>query len=234
MLLFGDEDDETFAAYHHQLDGHVLLVGLGSSGQVGLLDDRESNVKFSRVMQVYAPRTAVKTVDVHPVNRDVFLCCSSKGSCDAFDVRSNGNDDGDVLHPLVTYSGHTKALSSAFYSPVTGATVNTVCYDNKIRLYDVSAGQNGSISPRRAVHHNNQTGRWLTTFKAEWHPRRDDLFFVGSMEQPRRIDAFSSTGDLLCTLRGDNLGSVCSIVKCHPSTDMVVGGNASGRVHVFM
>lgn len=38
------------------------------------------------------------------------------------------------------------------------------------------------------ISHNNFTGRWLTPFKAVWHPQRDDVFIVGSMEQrPRRV-----------------------------------------------
>jgi hypothetical protein len=39
----------------------------------------------------------------------------------------------------------------------------------------------------KSIYHNNFTGRWLTPFKAVWHPQRDDVFIVGSMEQPRRV-----------------------------------------------
>merc|ERR1719458_1903766 len=61
------------------------------------------------------------------------------------------------------------------------------------------------LKPYKSITHNNQTGRWLTTFKAEWHPTRDHIFL----------------GD-----GGENLASVCSIVKCHPTQDIVVGGNS--------
>ena len=72
-------------------------------------------------------------------------------------------------------------------------------------------------------------------FQAEWHPRRDDIFFVGSMAQPRQIDVYSDQGDhFVLGDGGEYLASVCSIVKCHPTQDIVVGGNSSGRVHVFM
>ena len=37
------------------------------------------------------------------------------------------------------------------------------------------------------IPHNNFTGRWLTPFKAVWHPQREDVILVGSMEQPRRV-----------------------------------------------
>ena len=70
-------------------------------------------------------------------------------------------------------------------------------------------------------------------FKAEWHPMSDEMFFVGSMNQPRQIDVYTVSGKHY-NLKGEDLGSVCSIVKCHPTQDIVVGGNSSGRVHVFM
>jgi hypothetical protein len=38
-----------------------------------------------------------------------------------------------------------------------------------------------------AIKHNTHTGQWLTTFKATWHPQRDDVFVVGSLEQPRGV-----------------------------------------------
>ena len=43
------------------------------------------------------------------------------------------------------------------------------------------------LTVKRKIRHDNQTGRWLTTFKARFVPTRDDLVFVGSMMQPRRV-----------------------------------------------
>ena len=73
----------------------------------------------------------------------------------------------------------------------------------------------------------------ISAFKAEFHPRIEQVFFCGSMNRPRQIDCFTTEGDQF-NLKGDDLASVCSIVKCHPTQDIVVGGNSSGRVHVFM
>ena len=59
----------------------------------------------------------------------------------------------------------------------------------------------------------------------------------GSMVRPRQIEVWrTSGGDLRLgrQLVGEELGSVASIVDVHPSLDVVVGGNASGRCHVFM
>jgi len=57
---------------------------------------------------------------------------------------------------------------------------------------------------------------------------------VGSMAQPRQIEVYQDTGKLLHSFYNpDCLGSVCSINVVHPSRNILVGGNSSGRLHVF-
>jgi len=70
-------------------------------------------------------------------------------------------------------------------------------------------------------------------FQGIWHPRREDLLFIGSMKFPRQIDAISDKGVYYHSLKGEHLGTICSIVTCHPTQDIVIGGNSSGRVHIF-
>lgn len=82
--------------------------------------------------------------------------------------------------------------------------------------------------------HNNNTGRWLTRFRAIWDPKQEHCFLVGSMAQPRQIQVFQDTGTLLHSFCSeDYLTSVCSINVVHPSQNILVGGNSSGRLHVF-
>lgn len=173
-------------------------------------------------------------VSVHPLKKEYFLAPSSKGDCAIFDTRMATSSK--LMKPLINLYGHTKSLSSAKFSPLTGSKVVTVAYDNKIRLFNTSEEFKQDLKPYKSISHNNQTGRWLTTFKAEWHPQNEDIFFVGSMNQPRQMDVVTNKGNLsdLYALKGEDLASVCSIVKCHPSKDIIVGGNSSGRVHVFM
>jgi len=52
------------------------------------------------------------------------------------------------------------------------------------------------------------------------------------MASPRQIDVYDASGRHRA-LRGEALSSICSVVKGHPVLDVVVGGNASGRVFVF-
>ena len=46
---------------------------------------------------------------------------------------------------------------------------------------------------QNAFRHNNHTGRWLTPFRPQWHPSREDIFVVGSMVRPRQVGFTSSS-----------------------------------------
>merc|ERR1711997_1150674 len=233
-VIYGiPEDDASYTTYHAQVDRDCFLVTLGKSGIVGLIDRRVSHLKPASNFKVYE-KCSPKVVSVNPTKTNLFLTPSNKGNCGIYDMRKGGKSS--LMAPLTELIGHSKAISSAFFSPKTGSKVVTVAYDNKLRLYDTSDENLTAkiLKPCKSISHNNQTGRWLTTFKAEWHPKRDDVFFVGSMNQPRQIDVYSDQGDHFpMGDRGEYLASVCSIVKCHPTQDIVVGGNSSGRVHVF-
>ena len=93
---------------------------------------------------------------------------------------------------------------------------------------------------------------------------RDDLLVTGSMERPRQMEVWRTGGDKLTLeglLRGEELSSVASVLAIHPTRslsvmvlsfliktrstkkllnhhyfcrDAVVGGNSSGRLHLFM
>ena len=72
-----------------------------------------------------------------------------------------------------------------------------------------------------------------TEFQAIWHPKREDIILVGSMNRPRQIDILSDKGVPYPSLKGEDLGSICSLIAYHPTQEIVVGGNSSGRVHYF-
>ena len=53
------------------------------------------------------------------------------------------------------------------------------------------------------------------------------------MNQPRQIDVLSDKGTAYPSLKGEHLGSICSLIAYHPTQEIVIGGNSSGRVHYF-
>ena len=128
------------------------------------------------------------------------------------------------MQEILSYEGHTKRLTSAMISPVAGTSLVTASTDNQLRIFETESGR-----LKKSLSYNNHSGG----LRAEWHPRRDDLFFVGS-EQSTQINAFTDAGMKLPAIRAKLLQSVCSVVKCHPTQNVVVGGNSSGTVHVLV
>lgn len=79
-----------------------------------------------------------------------------------------------------------------------------------------------------------QTGRWLTKLSAAWDPKLEDCFVVGSMMKPRRVQVFHESGQFQHSfMDSENLSTVLSVTAFHPTRNALLGGNASGRLHVF-
>uniref|UniRef100_A0A8C5NSG7 WD repeat-containing protein 76 n=1 Tax=Junco hyemalis TaxID=40217 RepID=A0A8C5NSG7_JUNHY len=197
-------------------------------GPVAVVDRRTPGVSPELSVDIGFRKT--RTVHVHPVNKQYFLAAGSVDVC-VFDVRYLRNTKENK--PLSSLTGHTKSVASAYFSPVTGSRVVTVCADDRLRVYDTTS-LSSTVTLLSSIRHNNNTGRWLTRFRAIWDPKQEHCFLVGSMAQPRRIEVFQDTGKLLHSFYNvDCLGSVCSINVVHPSQSILVGGNSSGRLHVF-
>lgn len=126
-----------------------------------------------------------------------------------------------------------RSVNSAFFSPSGKYLLGTTMGD-KLDLLENAHVSTNLLQPSASIRHNNQTGRWLSTLMANWHPAAD-VFAVGCLKQPRRIELMDGTGKTMQELQGENLTAVCSRCCFHPSTDqtIVVGGNSSGRVTVF-
>ncbi|KAI2497360.1 hypothetical protein MHU86_17125 [Fragilaria crotonensis] len=126
-----------------------------------------------------------------------------------------------------------RSVNSAFFSPSGSHMVATTQMNTLDMLHDCQHMSEDKFKPATRVKHDNLTGRWLTTFNANWHPHLD-VFVVGSMLKPRVIEVFDCHGKKLRDIRGDVLTAVASRCCFHPSTDkvVIVGGNSSGRVTV--
>ncbi|NXN15877.1 WDR76 protein, partial [Indicator maculatus] len=198
-------------------DGSSTAVVGQWSGNILVVDRRTPAASPELSADIGFRRT--RTVHVHPVHKQYFMAAGSTNVA-VYDIRYL---KASKNRPVSTLQGHTKSVASAYFSPVTGHRVVTVCADDK-------------LSSQTSLHrrHNSNTGRWLSRFRAIWDPKQEDCFVVGSMLQPRRIEVFQDTGKLLHTFYNpDCLASVCSINVLHPSRNILVGGNSSGRLHVF-
>lgn len=221
---------------HAQHSPDTWLISQGNTGTVVLVDTRVGWQSPTSRMKCY-DRLNPKSLSVHPQQTSLFLTGTNKGGCYIFDLRTAGASS--LMKPVSELSGHSRSLSSCVFSKVSGDQVATLASDDKLRLYDTSAASLSRpvIPPQCSVRHNNQTGRWLTPLRLAWHPVRPGLLASGSMMRPRQIEVWDTRGGdlrMAAQLTGESLGSVTSIVDIHPSRDVIVGGNSSGRCHVFM
>ncbi|NXO90009.1 WDR76 protein, partial [Certhia brachydactyla] len=220
--------EENFSCFDFLEESACSAIVGHWDGDVAVVDTRTPGMSSELSADIGFRRT--RTVHVHPVHKQYFLAA---GSVDVgvFDVRylkAKGNK------PLSSLTGHTKSVASAYFSPVTGSRVVTVCADDKLRIFNSKNIQVLLIFEKQSnkikTHKNSQ----LKPVWAVWDPKQEHCFLVGSMAQPRQIQIFQDTGNLLHSLCNvDCLGSVCSIIVVHPSQNIVVGGNSSGRLHVF-
>jgi len=176
----------------------------------------------------------VNTVSLHP-NGSTLATSGTDGVVRLFDIRKlkDSRNSSKLAKPLGTQTAGL-SVSSSFFSP-SGKSLLTTSFANRLDITEdahlVKGGK--TIKPTYGIRHNNQTGRWLTTFQARWHPQRD-IFCSGSMNKPRCMEIFDASGQLLREVTGESLTSVMSRTCFHPSTNklILVGGNSSGRVVV--
>ena len=154
-----------------------------------------------------------------------------------WDIRQLGGSKHDrrldYEVPLAIAEYHAgRSVNSAFFSP-SGSQLVATTQMNTLDMFDNFHLSTEQVKAKTRVKHDNQTGRWLTTFNARWHPTLD-IFVVGSMQKPRAIEIFDAEGTKVRDVNGDVLTAVASRCCFHSSAEkvIVIGGNSSGRVSV--
>ncbi len=150
---------------------------------------------------------------------------------------------GDLRLPHLV-GEHASPLSVSHASWSGGGHVATTSYDDTIKIYDFSDAKSwkpghdiadGNMKPAELAWHNNQTGRWVTILKPHWqqHPKDGiQKFAIGNMN--RFVDVYAANGEQLAQLGGEGITAVPAVAHFHPTMDWVAGGNASGKLTLWM
>lgn len=220
-------DEDTYGhhtCWHAEMSREVLLIAHGS-GEVGVFDQREG--KMSNMLKCH--ERSVRTVQCHPVDKNYFVTGSGLGEARIWDIRDSRKSRPKPLTDLK----HPKTLTGCFFSPA-GNYLLTTCNDDRLRAYDTSKFRTEVPKVVMNIAHNNHVGRWLTTFKAKWHPLREDTFFIGSMMHPRRVQLYGIHGKIIHDLMDPELQVVLPVCEFHPTQLAFVGGSSSGRMYAFV
>ncbi|GAB1611267.1 WD repeat-containing protein 76-like [Argonauta hians] len=220
-----EEDDISLRGFSFY-DANTVFVAQ-SDGDVAIVDTR---VKSGQPEKLWtASLKGLRSVDVHPVKRQYFVTAGIDCNVCVWDVRSLQSQPTKLCSMPAA-----RMVDSAYFSPITGHYILATAQDDRIRLYD-SSKISSNIPCVHTISHNNQTGRWLTKFRASWHPSREDLFVCGSMNRPRQIELYSDNASCIMVLHHpDLINSVQSLNLFHPTINALVGANASGKLHVFL
>ncbi|XP_026271330.1 WD repeat-containing protein 76-like [Frankliniella occidentalis] len=215
------------ATWHDQVDPNTLMVAHGT-GRVVVIDCRKP---MSPVGWFHCHERSVRTVQKHPQENKFFVTSSRLGQVRIWDWRMMDKEKPEPVWDLV----HPKGLSSAFFS-CKGNLLLTTCNDDRLRVYH-TALLPGASKPKVVtnIKHDNHTGPWTSAFKAMWHPQREDVFMVGSMEKnPRKLQIYGIHGQPVYNLTSnEHLLTIPAVHAWHPTLPLIAAGNASGRVHVF-
>ncbi|XP_078366574.1 WD repeat-containing protein 76-like isoform X1 [Oculina patagonica] len=229
VYSFDEDDYSRFMYFAFGSPSSSTILAAIDTGYVLVVDTRTKRNAIAE--QSYCLHDKViKCIDVHPLNRNIFLTSSTDGSVAFWDIRNVKN-----MKSKLSSLQRTRVAPSAYFSPLTGSQVLVTSQDDYVTINDVDSSGIVSTAARCCFRHDNQTGRWLTNFRAMWDPKFDKYAVVGSMRRPRQIDIFSSEqkSTALMHLTHENLNSINSLNVFHPSVNMLAGGNSSGKVYLW-
>ncbi|RMZ76132.1 hypothetical protein DV738_g5113, partial [Chaetothyriales sp. CBS 135597] len=199
------------------------------SGALGIHDTRASTKTKTKSFQLSEKK--IGGFSLHPLAPHYLATASLDRTMKLWDLRKISNDgsgSGSKLPMLV--GEHESRLSvshAAFNAAGQVATIWPIGH-----TLDETA-----MKPEVVIRHNNQTGRWVTILRPQWQRRPTDgiqKFAIGNMN--RFVDVYAADGSQLAQL-GDDEGritAVPAVAVWHESKDWIAGGNASGKVCLWM
>ncbi|XP_027333074.1 WD repeat-containing protein 76 [Abrus precatorius] len=212
-----DSDETIYSLSQPTNEANCLYFGEGGGG-LTVWDNRIGK----RSSQWVLHESRINTIDFNSKNPHIVATSSSDGTACTWDFRYI---DGDKLTALRTFT-HKRAVQSAYFSP-SGCSLATTSMDDTIGIY---SGVN--LEDAVTVDHNNQTGRWLSSFRAKWG-WDDSYLFVGNMK--RGVDVVSAVRRrIVKTLQSPHISAIpCRFDTHSHELGMLAGATSGGQVYIW-
>jgi WD repeat-containing protein 76 len=187
-------------------------------GRVGELDFRVKDPL------VKTHNLAEKKIGCVSAAHNFIASSCNDGSISVWDSRKVGQS------PLHKFQ-YDRAVTGVYFHPNDPDYLVSTCYDDHIRIHRLSNEKTIDIR------HNNQTGRWITPFRAVWDPKspanspEESMIVCGNMN--RGLDIFDGNGRLFRNLTSEFVTSQPAVAVCHESLPIVACGNASGKIVLY-
>lgn len=190
-------------AFHSDTDGVFRVTDLRS---------------FQTVQQLQLHEDKIGGVSVSS-DEHTLATCSNDRSIAIWDVRR--------LSSKLYSFGYKNAVTSVSFHPTIADCFVSSCYDDHLRIHSFAS----SID----IPHNNKTGKWITLFKAIWDPKSDankSLIYIGNMEH-RGVDIYNINGQHVQCAQSFWLTAQPAVNAVHSAMNVVVSGNASGKIAIW-
>ncbi|KAJ6355216.1 hypothetical protein OIU77_005745 [Salix suchowensis] len=210
-------DDAIFCLSQHPNDVKTLYFGEGRGG-LSVWDDRTGSVSSQWTLH----EDRINTIDFSSQNPNIMATSSSDATVCLWDLRKV--DAGKPKSLKIV--NHERAVHSAYFSP-SGSSLASTSFDDTIGIL---SGVDFEDTSR--VQHSNQTGRWISSFRATWG--WDDSFvYVGNMK--RGVDIISpDQRRVIKTLQSPHMTAIPCRFHAHPCrVGMLAGATAGGQVYIW-
>ncbi|TXG60795.1 hypothetical protein EZV62_012158 [Acer yangbiense] len=164
----------------------------------------------------------INTIDFNSQNPNIMATSSSDATAYLWDLRCMAADKPKPLK----VTKHKKAIQSAYFSP-SGRCLATTSTDDTVGIWSGVNLENSFM-----INHNNQTGRWISTFRAIWG-WDDSCIFIGNMK--RGVDVISPfQRKTITTLESPHVTAIPCRFHAHPyQVGTLAGATSGGQVYVW-
>lgn len=237
LYNFGEDTGDVITGFDLDCSGNLFYM----SDTDGILRWTDRRAPSSVIQEL---RLHEKKIGCVSVCRDgkYLATASNDGTVGLWDLRklqhrssdsAESQAQAEALHTLT----FRRSVTSVYFNPSDSNRLLSTCYDDHVRVhYNLTQGSAEKHS-HSEMSHNNQTGRWITNFKAVWDPKSTNYACVGNMN--RGIDIINaemdgeSKAEIVRNITSDYLTAQPAVNAFHPNLDVVASGNASGKIAVW-
>lgn len=208
-------EDPIFSICQRSCDADSLYIG--ELGVLKIWDERAGKASNKWGLHEYR----INTIDFNPENLNLMATSSRDGTACIWDLRCMSK----VKPKALSVVNHKRAVNSAYFSP-NGSYLATTSFDDRIGILNLSHLKDISM-----ISHNNQTGRWLSSFRAIWG-WDDSSLFLGNMG--RSLDIISTKDNTVMSLSSPEMTSIpCRFAAHHHRVGTLAGATAGGKVFLW-
>lgn len=190
------------------------------------------------------PESVVKELRLHEKKIGGVSVCregkylataSNDGTVGLWDLRklqSSSTTTADTIPDAVHTMTFRRSVTSVYFNPQDSNKLLSTCYDDHVRVH-YNLTQAADKHSHAEMSHNNQTGRWITNFKAVWDPKSPNYAVVGNMNRGIDIIKAENSAEIVRNITSDYLTAQPAVNAFHPNLDLVASGNASGKIALW-